>query len=198
MILINNYRHWSRISIRCWIHKDTPYLALTGELCGSFVNICEKIDRIIQRTVVRQCWKSQTLLEIINISVMIVLFTWWVWMWLTFKPTEVKSRTCVSSKANIGSDSGLSPVRPQAVIWSNAAMLLNGQLGTNASEIWLHSLGPSDAIWRWRSWSTLVQVMAYCLTAPRHYLNQSWLVISKVLWYSSEDVIIRSFQDTNQ
>ena len=25
-----------RISIRCWIHKDTPYLALTGELWGIF------------------------------------------------------------------------------------------------------------------------------------------------------------------
>ena len=36
----------------------------------------------------------------------------------------------------------------------------------------LNSLGPSDAIWRWRSWSTLVQVMACCPTAPSHYLNQ--------------------------
>ena len=43
---------------------------------------------------------------------------------------------------------------------------------------WVNSLGPSDAIWRWRSWSTLVQVMACCLTAPSHYLNQCWLIIS--------------------
>ena len=61
----------------------------------------------------------------------------------------------------------------------------------------INSLGPSDAIWRWRSWSTLVQVMACCLTAPSHYLNQCWLIISKVLWHSSEDIIIR-FEDTNQ
>ena len=27
--------------------KDTPYLDLTGELWVSFVNICEKIDRIM-------------------------------------------------------------------------------------------------------------------------------------------------------
>ena len=47
---------------------------------------------------------------------------------------------------------------------------------------WLiKSLGPSDAIWRWRSWSTLVQVMACCLTAPSHYLNEFWLIISMVL-----------------
>ena len=47
-------------------------------------------------------------------------------------------------------------------------------------------LGPSDAIWRWRSWSTLVQVMACCLTAPSHYLNQCWLIISTVQCHPSE------------
>ena len=31
-----------------------------------------------------------------------------------------------------------------------------------------------------------------------HYLNQCWLIISKVLWHSSEDIIIRRFEDTNQ
>ena len=62
----------------------------------------------------------------------------------------------------------------------------------------INSLGPSDAIWRWRSWSTLVQVMVCCLTAPSHYLNQCWLIISKVLWHSSEDITIRRFEDTNQ
>ena len=36
---------------------------------------------------------------------------------------------------------------------------------------------------RHRSWSTLAQVMACCLTAPSHYLNQRWLIISEVLWY---------------
>ena len=36
---------------------------------------------------------------------------------------------------------------------------------------------PCDTIWQQRSWSTLVQVMAYCLKAPSHYLNQCWLII---------------------
>ena len=66
------------------------------------------------------------------------------------------------------------------------------------SLICVNSLGPSDTIWRWRSWSILVQVMACCLTAPSHYLNQCWLIISKVLWHSSEDIIIRWFEDSNQ
>ena len=34
----------------------------------------------------------------------------------------------------------------------------------------------------YRSRSTSAQVMACCLTAPSHYLNQCWLIISKVLW----------------
>ena len=40
----------------------------------------------------------------------------------------------------------------------------------------LNSLWPSDAIWQQRSGSTLAQVMACCLTAPSHYLNQCWLI----------------------
>ena len=36
----------------------------------------------------------------------------------------------------------------------------------------VNSLWPSDAVWRQGSTSTLVQVMACCLTAPSHYLNQ--------------------------
>ena len=44
----------------------------------------------------------------------------------------------------------------------------------------INSLWPSDAIWRQKSWSTLAQVMACCLMAPSHYLNQCWLIISKV------------------
>ena len=40
------------------------------------------------------------------------------------------------------------------------------------------SLWPSDAIWRHMSVSTLAEVMACCLMAPSHYLNQCWLFIS--------------------
>ena len=40
-----------------------------------------------------------------------------------------------------------------------------------------NSLWPSEAmLWDW-SGSTVIQVMACCLTAPSHYLNQCWLEI---------------------
>ena len=47
-------------------------------------------------------------------------------------------------------------------------------------------LRPSDAIWWHRSGSTLAQVMACCLTAPSHYLNECWQFISKVQLRSSD------------
>ena len=64
--------------------------------------------------------------------------------------------------------------------------------------IFFNSLWPSGILWWHRSGSTLAQVMACCLTAsmaccltaPSHYLNQFWLIISKVLWHSPEENFI--------
>ena len=40
-----------------------------------------------------------------------------------------------------------------------------------------------------RSGSTLAQVMAFCLTAPSHYLNQCLLIINKI---KSSDIHLRA------
>ena len=42
---------------------------------------------------------------------------------------------CIGNLTIIGSDNGLSPGRRQAIIWTNAEILLIGPLGTNFSEI---------------------------------------------------------------
>ena len=42
---------------------------------------------------------------------------------------------CVGKLNSIGSDNGLSPGRRQAIIWTNAGILLIGPLGTNFTEI---------------------------------------------------------------
>ena len=42
---------------------------------------------------------------------------------------------CVSKLTIIGSDNGLSPGRRQAIIWTNAGILLIRTLGTNFGEI---------------------------------------------------------------
>ena len=62
---------------------------------------------------------------------------------------------------------------------------------------WINSLWPSDAIWQHISESTLAQVMACCLMAPSHYLNQCWLIISEVLWQSPRGNFTRYTSATN-
>ena len=47
---------------------------------------------------------------------------------------------CVSKLTIIGSDNGLSPDRRQAIIWTNAGLLLIELLGTNFSEILIEIL----------------------------------------------------------
>ena len=42
---------------------------------------------------------------------------------------------CVNKVTIIGSDNGLSPGRRQAIIWTNAGILLIGSIGTNFNEI---------------------------------------------------------------
>ena len=50
------------------------------------------------------------------------------------------TQTCVSKLTIIGSDNGLSPDRRQAIIWTNAGLLLIGPVGTNFSEILIEIL----------------------------------------------------------
>ena len=68
--------------------------------------------------------------------------------------------------------------------------------GADYSYLWSgHWLAPSDAIWRQRYGSTLVQVMACCLRVPSHYVKQYWLINTKVFWHSSEGIIVRRYED---
>ena len=68
--------------------------------------------------------------------------------------------------------------------WINPSWVLSPQSWDQIVAI-VKPLSPGDDIWRHRTWSTLVQVMAFCLTAPSHYLYQYWLIISEVQWHSS-------------
>ena len=59
------------------------------------------------------------------------------WLHIHFRWTHWGRVThiCVGNLTIIGSDNGLSPGRRQAIIWTNAGILLIGHLGTNFSEI---------------------------------------------------------------
>ena len=65
-----------------------------------------------------------------NVTLAIGLLTHW----------DRVTHICVSKLTIIGSDNGLSPGRCQAVIWTNAGILLIRLLGTNFSEILIEIL----------------------------------------------------------
>ena len=130
---------------------------------------------------------------------------------------------CQWTGSNVSTGSGSSPVQCQTIKYTSmgTGLLLIKPSRTNFNEILLkiatsllkkcllqhgahfnqaslcwriNSLWPSDTIWWHRSRSTLVQVMACCLTAPSHYLNQCWLIISMVQWHLSESDFTRDAQ----
>ena len=73
-------------------------------------------------------WDSRAIFQIISYS----FETWWL---LTHwgRVTHI----CVGKLIIIGSDNGLSPGRRQAIIWTNAGILLIGPLWTNFSDIFI-------------------------------------------------------------
>ena len=69
--------------------------------------------------------QSKTVIEFFGREVLVIALTHWG------RVTHI----CVGNLTIIGSDNGLSPGRRQAIIWTNAGILLIGPLGTNFREI---------------------------------------------------------------
>ena len=61
----------------------------------------------------------------------------------------------------------------------------------------VNTLWPSDTIWHQRSWSTLFQVIAWCLMAPSYYLNQCWPIINEILRHAFNGNFYLDTQDIN-
>ena len=60
----------------------------------------------------------------------------------------------------------------------------------------IKSLSPGDVIWH-TSWSTLVQVMAWCLMALSHYLNQCRVTTNEILWHSFQHNVFLNTEEIN-
>ena len=79
---------------------------------------------------------------------------------------------CVSKLTIIGSDNGLSPDRRQAIIWTNAGLLLIGPLGTNFGdiliEIWTFSFKKMRLKVSWPFCLGLNVLMAWVSTRDVH------------------------------
>ena len=80
----------------------------------------------------------------------LTVFVWKSLIWIRLEPNISKANElthwgrvtciCVIELSIIGSDNGLSPGRRQAIIWTNAGILLIGPLGTNFSENLIETL----------------------------------------------------------
>ena len=85
--------------------------------------------------------------------------------------------------------------RPQWVTGALSSLkcriyILNIKYYTKQHIWFINSVWLSEAIWPRRS-STLAQIMACCLAALSHYLDQCWLIISKVQWDLFESNFMR-------
>ena len=97
----------------------------------------------------------------------------------------------VSEPTIIGSDNGLSPDRCQAIIWTNAGLLLIEPLGTNFSEISNKILTFSFTKMRlkvssakWRPFCLGINVLRHGGVITPHTKQWVWLLIHALLSYS--------------
>ena len=102
------------------------------------------------------------------------------WGWVT--------HVCVSKLTIIGSDNGLSPGRRQAIIWTNAGILLTGPLGTNFSEILIEFytfLAATKQLYEWFSPSVSPSVcLSVCLSVtPFSLCSHHRIIMSYSYWH---------------
>ena len=115
---------------------------------------------------------------------------------------------CVSNLNIIGPDNGVSPGRRQAIIWTNAGILLIGPLGTNFSEILIeiHTFSFKKMHFKlssgkWRPFclglNVLGSVMHICITQimTSHLFAYCWLIVdwtlgNKLQWNFNQNTII--------
>ena len=101
------------------LQRNFPTLCDISKFCGNFAQNFNSNKSIRNKD---GCWQSFQ----VNIGkVFSTSLTRWGWV----------THICVSKLTIIGSDNGLLPGRHQAIIWTNAGILLIGPLGTNFSEI---------------------------------------------------------------
>ena len=92
---------------------------------------------------------------------------------------------CVNKLTAIGSDNGLSPGRHQAIIWTNAGLLLIGPLETNFSEI-LIEIRPFSfkkmhlkmSSGKWRPFCLGLNVLIIGISSPRrmYWYGGAWRI----------------------
>ena len=95
---------------------------------------------------------------------------------------------CVGNLTIIGSDNGLSPGQRQAIIWTNAGILLIGPLGTNFSEILIEiqtfsfkKIHLKMSSGKWRPFCLDLNVLGNGM-APNKWQSITWNNVNWDLW----------------
>ena len=95
---------------------------------------------------------------------------------------------CVSNLILIGSDNGLSPGRRQAIIWTNAGILLIGPLGTNFSEILIEicifsfkEMHLKMSSWKWWPFCLGLNVLTYWSLSDDMWGHIFWSTSGQVI-----------------
>ena len=88
---------------------------------------------------------------------------------------------CVGNLTIIGSDNGLSPGRRQAIIWTNAGILLIKPLGTNFSEILIEintfsfkKIHLKMSSGKWQPFCLGLNVLTYLAPSTFRLIQASW------------------------
>ena len=91
------------------------------------------------------------------------------------------TQICVSKFAIIGSDNGWSPIRRQAIIWTNAGILLIRTLGTNFSEILIqiHTFSNKKMNLKMSSWKSRL----FCVGLNVLTLQHIKIFCRRSCWY---------------
>ena len=135
--------------------------------------------------------------------------TEFVCMWRGMRTTLTYNETNSVQGPRLADMAPATPIHGPAYSWARVVWKV-AEIGcqlmeithgpTQTSEKTISSSGPGDKLhctWLQKTWSTSVRVMACCLTAPSHYLNQCRLNMNEVLWYSPEGNFTENAQDYN-
>ena len=82
--------------------------------------------------------------------------------------------------------------RMTAIVSTPQGCMFNNVKWLKCKHIWPVSLWHCDGLWWHRSGSNFFKVMACCLTAPRHYLNQCWRIINQFVITSISSIFGQS------
>ena len=111
------------------MHWSYVFLALSHQYITK--EVMGRIHYILNTNLIEYTWQALGML--IAFKQLCILMMKWCYIPITHR--GLMRHTCISKLTITGSDNGLSPGRRQAIIWTNAGILLIWTIGKNFSEI---------------------------------------------------------------